>query len=52
MRHGETGTWFLNSSTLSEWKASGPSSLLWIHGKRQFTAQRLLFRENETIFLL
>jgi len=32
-RHSKTGTWFVNSSTLSEWKASGRSSLLWIHGK-------------------
>jgi len=51
LRHSETGTWFLHSSTLSEWKVSGPSSLLWIHGKRQFTAQRLLFRKSDEIFL-
>jgi hypothetical protein len=35
LRHGETGAWFVNGETLSEWKASGSSSLLWIHGKRR-----------------
>jgi hypothetical protein len=39
-RHSGTGAWFMNSSTLSEWKESGPSSLLWIHGKRWFTTHR------------
>jgi hypothetical protein len=34
-RHEQTGTWFINGSTLSEWKESGRNSLLWIHGKRQ-----------------
>ena len=33
-RHRNTGAWFVHGSTLSEWKASGPSSLLWINGKR------------------
>ena len=33
-RYSETGAWFINGSTLSEWKASGPT-LLWIHGKRK-----------------
>jgi hypothetical protein len=45
-RYGETGMWFVNSNTLSEWKASGPSSLLWVHGKRQFATQRLLVRRD------
>jgi hypothetical protein len=35
-RHEDTGAWFVNGNTLSEWKESGPSSLLWIHGKRQY----------------
>ena len=35
-RHIGTGAWFLQGRTLSEWKESGPSSLLWIHGKRQY----------------
>ena len=30
----------MNSSIVSEWKASGSSSLLWIHGKRWFIAHR------------
>jgi len=33
-RHKGTAAWFVGGSTLSEWKSSGPSSLLWIHGKR------------------
>jgi hypothetical protein len=37
-RHGETGAWFVNGNTLSEWKGSGPSSLLWINGKRQLSS--------------
>jgi hypothetical protein len=34
----QTGTaeWFIQGSTFSEWKSSGPSSVLWIHGKREF----------------
>ncbi len=35
-RHKGTAEWFVGGSTFSEWKSSGPSSLLWIHGKRQF----------------
>jgi hypothetical protein len=34
-RHRGTAAWFVEGDTLLEWKASGPSSLLWIHGKRQ-----------------
>ena len=34
-RYSDTGAWFVKGNTLSEWKASGPSSLLWINGKRQ-----------------
>jgi hypothetical protein len=33
--HEATAAWFIQSETFSEWKWSGPSSLLWIHGKRQ-----------------
>ncbi|KAH9990933.1 hypothetical protein BJV77DRAFT_566061 [Russula vinacea] len=32
-RHAGTAAWFVGGSTLSKWKSSGPSSLLWIHGK-------------------
>lgn len=48
LRHGKTGTWFVNSTLLSEWKVSESSSLLWIHAKRQLPpcakcfAQRLM----------
>ena len=34
-RHSKTGTWLIQSGTYAEWKSSGPSSLLWINGKRQ-----------------
>jgi ankyrin repeat domain-containing protein 50 len=44
-RYKDTGAWFVNGTTLSEWKESGPSSLLWIHGKRQF-GPALLFRRD------
>ena len=37
-RHGGTGTWWIQGDTYAEWKASGSSSLLWIHGKRPYTA--------------
>jgi len=36
LRHSGTGEWFIQGDSLSEWKASGPSSLLWIHGKRKW----------------
>src|SRR5260221_14262499 len=34
----QTGTaeWFIQGSTFAEWRSSGPSSGLWIHGKREF----------------
>ncbi len=35
-RHKGTAAWFVGGNTLSEWKSSGPNSLLWIHGKRKF----------------
>jgi hypothetical protein len=34
-QHPGTATWWINDKTYSEWKHSGSSSLLWIHGKRQ-----------------
>jgi hypothetical protein len=37
-RHNGTGTWWIEGDTYAEWKSSGPSSLLWIHGKRQYFA--------------
>ena len=35
-RHSGTGTWLIQGDTYAEWKSSGPSSLLWINGKRQY----------------
>jgi hypothetical protein len=43
-----TGAWFTNGNTLSEWKTSGPSSLLWIHGKRQLPLSAYFLSETET----
>jgi hypothetical protein len=37
-RHGGTGTWWIESDTYAEWKSSGASSLLWVHGKRSYFA--------------
>jgi hypothetical protein len=47
-RHSETGAWFVKGNTLSEWKVSGPSSLLWINGKRRSPSNNLPF--NTLIF--
>ncbi|KAF8463201.1 hypothetical protein DFH94DRAFT_787119 [Russula ochroleuca] len=33
-RHSGTGTWWIDGDAYAEWKCSGPSSLLWINGKR------------------
>ena len=46
-RHNDAGGWFVKGDTVSEWKNSRPSSLLWINGKRQLPsayifAQRLI----------
>ena len=42
-QHSGTGTWFIRGNTLSEWKASGPSSLLWVLGKRQLPSSAYSF---------
>ena len=42
-RHGDTGGWFVKSDTLSKWKDSGLSSLLWINGKRQLLPSIYIF---------
>jgi len=38
LRHEGTATWFVQGDSFKEWKESraGLSSLLWIHGKRQW----------------
>jgi len=41
--HEGTAAWFLEGETFSEWKASGPSSLLWIHGKRELPSGAYFF---------
>jgi hypothetical protein len=34
-QHAGTETWWIHGAAYAEWKSSGgPSSLLWIHGKR------------------
>jgi hypothetical protein len=38
--HAGTATWFVQGGTFSEWKLSGPKSLLWIHGKRELPPGR------------
>ena len=37
-RHAESGMWLVQGNTYAKWKSSGPSSLLWINGKRQYFA--------------
>ena len=49
-RHSGTGAWFINGNTFSEWKASGPSSLLWINGKCQLTPDVDIFSHKLTTF--
>jgi len=48
-RHSETGVWFIKGNTHSEWKDSGPSSLLWINGKRQLSASAYIFAETDAL---
>ena len=43
-RHSETGTWWIQGDTYTEWKSSDRSSLLWIHGKRQYFASDIFPR--------
>jgi hypothetical protein len=51
-RYGDTGAWFVNGNALSEWKASGSSSLLWIHGKRKFPLNAYSFAKAHGLLLL
>jgi hypothetical protein len=37
-RHSGTGIWWIQGDTYERWKSSGPSSLLWINGKRLYFA--------------
>ena len=48
-RHKETGAWFIKGNIISEWKDSGPSSLLWINGKRQLSPSAYIFAETDAL---
>ena len=50
-RHEATATWFVQGQTFSEWKSSCPSSLLWIHGKRQSLPSCYAFVETYRNYL-
>ena len=45
--HEATAAWFIQGETFSDWKCSGPSSLLWIHGKRQLLLSYCAFPETD-----
>ena len=48
-RHNGTAAWFVGGSTLSDWKSFGPSSLLWVHGKRESSSPyALVYADNPT----
>jgi hypothetical protein len=51
-RHPETGAWFVNSNTFSDWKHLGPSSLLWINGNCQLSTGTYIFSETDAILQL
>src|SRR5216684_1748245 len=46
-RHTGTARWFLESDSFSKWKSTGPSSLLWIHGKRARSSSLSAFTETD-----
>lgn len=47
-QHCGTATWWVQGYNFAEWKSSGPSSLLWVHGKRQcFFRTYMVFRETQ-----
>ena len=48
-RHKTTGAWFIKGDTLSEWEHSGPSSLLWINGKRQLLPSAYIFPGTDAL---
>jgi hypothetical protein len=37
-RHSGTGAWWIQGDAYAEWKSAGSGSLLWINGKRQYSA--------------
>ena len=50
-RHETTAAWFVQGATFLKWRSSGPSSLLWIHGKRQLPPSRYAFAETDKYYL-
>jgi hypothetical protein len=46
-RHSGTGRWIVQGNMLSEWKASGLSTLLWIRGKRELPPNAYYFAETD-----
>ena len=48
-RHGGTGSWWIEGDTYAEWKSSGASSLIWIHGKRPYIALRSFLQLTITV---
>jgi len=48
-QHSGTGTWWIHGEAFSKWKNSGPSSLLWIHGKRQYFCRPVLFCDTHKL---
>jgi hypothetical protein len=42
-RHTGTVRWFLESNSLSKWKSTGLSSLLWVHGKCAWSSSLYAF---------
>jgi hypothetical protein len=47
-----TAAWFLQGDTFSQWKASTPSSHLWIHGKRQLLLVHYFLAEIDGSLIL
>jgi hypothetical protein len=39
--HDGTANWFFNGSFYKEWRSTGSSSLIWIHGKRALLSHSL-----------
>ena len=46
-RHSGAGAWFVQGGMLSEWTASGPSSLLWIQGKCRSLSNSIPLAEGD-----
>ena len=50
-RHTGSGKWWIQGDSYAEWKSLGPSSLLWINGKRQCFVDIVFFREADNYCL-